>query len=177
MACGDTDSATWSPSSGSTPRAARRCSNTRGGDRQLEAQITDAKLLAATQALNRADPEDSVALCVQEFTTVIDDRETPPMAVGFRVELAEPLGASTRSLDASTDNGDLMVDKTPRGHQHRARADAPLDDLHRRGRHVCRASPAQGEFANVVAGRIKVPLVLVQPEVQAWFLERAVREL
>lgn len=35
----------------------------------------------------------------------------------------------------------------------------------------------KGELANVVAGQSKVPLVLVQPEVQAWFLKKVVREL
>ena len=35
----------------------------------------------------------------------------------------------------------------------------------------------KGESVNVAAGQIKVPLVLVHPDVQAWILERVVQEL
>ena len=35
----------------------------------------------------------------------------------------------------------------------------------------------KGESVNVAAGQIKVPLALVHPDVQAWILERVVREL
>ena len=35
----------------------------------------------------------------------------------------------------------------------------------------------KGERVNVAAGQIKLPLVLVHPDVQAWILGRVVREL
>ena len=63
--------------------------------RLADTQITDAELLAAIHALNDAEQNASDALCVQEFTTMIDGREEPP-TLGFLVELAEPLGASAR---------------------------------------------------------------------------------
>ena len=50
-------------------------------------QITDDQLLAAIRIFSSED-----AVQVQEFTTVLDDRELFP-AVGFFIELAGPLGA------------------------------------------------------------------------------------
>ncbi|KAF8548197.1 hypothetical protein OG21DRAFT_1501150 [Imleria badia] len=53
-----------------------------GFDAEMGAPITGAQLLEAIQAPNADPQEDSDALWVQEFTTVIDDREVPP-TVGF----------------------------------------------------------------------------------------------
>ncbi|KAF8547319.1 hypothetical protein OG21DRAFT_1607449 [Imleria badia] len=138
--------------------------------RLADAQITDAQLLAAIQALNDADrQEDSDVISVQEFTTVIDDRDVPP-TVGFLVELAEPLGSNAHQARQRLFEA-LVTTNAEHGQMR-----CPTIRIVEAGT-FAKYRERKGEFANVVAGQIKVPLVLVQPEVQTWFLERVVREL
>ena len=54
--------------------------------RLLHLIISDTELVAAIQAVSSKD-----LIQVVDFTTVLDERETP-QAVGFIVELSEPLG-------------------------------------------------------------------------------------
>ncbi|KAF8141160.1 GH3 auxin-responsive promoter [Boletus edulis] len=136
------------------------------------AQITGEELLTAIQALD-ADPED--VLHVQQFTTVIDDRAVPS-TVGFFTELAGPLGpnahlAPQRLFDA------LVATNVKLKHlQAHGKMRLPTIRIVEAGTFAAYRR-LKTERARVPSGQIKVPLVLLQPEMEAWILERVVEAL
>ncbi|KAG6381987.1 GH3 auxin-responsive promoter-domain-containing protein [Boletus reticuloceps] len=132
-------------------------------------QITGEELLAATQALD-ADPED--VLHVQEFTTVIDDRAVPT-TVGFFAELAEPLGPNAHLAPQRLFDALVATNVELKRLQAHGKMRLPTIRIVEAGTFAAYRR-LKTERARVPSGQIKVPLVLLQPEMQAWILERVV---
>ncbi|KAI9458738.1 GH3 auxin-responsive promoter [Boletus coccyginus] len=138
--------------------------------RLLHVAISDAELVAAVRSVSSGD-----CIQVQDFTTVLDERKTPP-AVGFIIELSGQFGpnvhiAAQRLFDAlGTANHQYQyVMQIGETRLPTIRVVKPGTFMeYRRWR---------AEKMKVGLVQVKVPVVLLHPESREWILERVTQEL
>ncbi|KAG2346706.1 hypothetical protein BDR05DRAFT_997118 [Suillus weaverae] len=130
-----------------------------------ESQLTNAIVSAAQQSIGQ----------IVAFTIVLDDRDKP-VTYGYLVELAGELRQDARmatkhifeSLISASDDYRLVVwQGKSRRPTIRIMDKGTFAEYHRQ----------KCEQTNIMVGQVKVPIVIFDPAMKEWFLERVIMEL
>jgi len=134
------------------------------------AQIADFNSLEAIVAINSED-----AIIVQEYTTVLDDRASPPTA-GFIIELSKPYGPNAHLAPQRLFDALVATDAR---HQHaleHGQIRLPTIRILRPGT-FAEYRVWRAKTLNISCLQVKVPSVMVDSNLQEWILERVIQEL
>ncbi|KIJ13241.1 hypothetical protein PAXINDRAFT_100828 [Paxillus involutus ATCC 200175] len=129
--------------------------------------VSDSGLVAAIQAIS------SEIIQVHEFTTFLDDRKLPT-TVGYFVE--GPLGPNSHLAPQKLFNALAAIDHNYKDAVNQAHA-GPLTIRIVKPGTFTDYRRWRGEKMNLVAGQIKVPVVLLNCAAQEWIMERVISEL
>ncbi|KAF8839600.1 hypothetical protein BDN67DRAFT_969812 [Paxillus ammoniavirescens] len=130
--------------------------------------VPDSDLIAAIQAISSED-----VIQVHEFTTFLDDRKLPT-TVGYFIE--GPLGPNSHLAPQKLFNALAAIDHNYKDAVNQAHAGPPTIRIVKPGTFMDYRR-WRSEKMDLVAGQIKVPVVLLDCATQEWILERVISEL
>ncbi|KAG1735500.1 GH3 auxin-responsive promoter [Suillus lakei] len=130
-----------------------------------ESQLTDAIVSSAQQSIGQ----------IIAFTIVLDDRETP-VTYGYLVELAGEPRRDTRMATKQTFENLITASDDYRLVVWQGRSRRPTIRIVNKGT-FAEYHRQKCEQKNVTVGQVKVPVVIFDPTMKEWFLERVIMEL